>query len=84
MTDRSCSIDGLRQSSTAGTKTSSAAIAALIGYEVAAVTSQRSGRVPSLPLISTVVRSWPVWARWMFVTGVAAVLADHLILARFP
>lgn len=84
MIDRNVSFEGLRRSSTAGTKTSNITIAALISYEVAAVTSQRAGRVPSLPLISTVVRSWPVWARWVFVTGVAGVLADHLILSRLP
>jgi hypothetical protein len=55
-----------------------AIIGALIGYEVAAVFLQR------LPLISTILRRYPVWVRAGFVGALALVLADHLIWEILP
>lgn len=56
-------------------------IAGLISYEVVAAASQRSNRVPSLPLLTTLLNGHPRWVRWTFVGGLAALLIVHLELA---
>lgn len=52
-------------------------IGVLVGYEAVAAVSQEVRWVPSLPLISTVVRARAKWQRWLVVLGLAATLVVH-------
>ena len=56
-------------------------IAALISYEVTAAASHWSDKLPSLPLLTTVLNRQPRWLRVLFVGGLAALLVVHLELA---